>query len=43
MKKVIILTRNIIIEQDFQNELQRLDYEVFVLKEFFDVNKPNYF
>lgn len=43
MKKVIILTRNIIIEQEFQNELQRLDYEVFVLKEFFDVDKPNYF
>ena len=43
MKKVIMLTRNIIIEQEFQNELQRLDYEVFVLKEFFDVDKPNYF
>lgn len=43
MKKVIILTRNIIIEQEFQDELQRLDYEVFVLKEFFDVDKPQYF
>ncbi|MGO3779225.1 MAG: helix-turn-helix domain-containing protein, partial [Enterococcus viikkiensis] len=43
MKKVIILTRNIIIEQDFQNELQRLDYEVFVLKEFFAEDKPQYF
>lgn len=43
MKKVIILTRNIIIEQEFQNELQRLDYEVFVLKEFFDRAKPHYF
>ncbi|MEG0749205.1 MULTISPECIES: helix-turn-helix domain-containing protein [Lactobacillales] len=43
MKKVIILTRNIIIEQDFQNELQRLDYEVFVLKEFFAADKPQYF
>ena len=43
MKKVIILTRNIIIEQEFQNELQRLDYEDIVLKEFYDVNKPNYF
>ncbi|MFC4772879.1 helix-turn-helix domain-containing protein [Enterococcus hermanniensis] len=43
MKKVIILTRNIIIEQDFQNELQRLDYEVFVLKEFYDGDRPQYF
>lgn len=43
LKKVIILTRNIIIEQDFQNELQRLDYEVFVLKEFYDVDRPQYF
>lgn len=43
MKKIMVLTKNIILEQEFQNELQRLDHEVFVLKEFFDPDRPQYF